>query len=308
MVRPLASFALALARRARSGGLIINEHTLDPDQTRQHVQVLGRWFEFIPLEELPRRLDQSDGRPFCLLTFDDGKRSNAIETAPELERLGVPAVFFLVASFVGGRTPLWFDRYRALRAKLGTPPFGLGRQIVKQLPHELLLERLERACTRYGVEADMEDDDVRPMTWDEARSLHRRGFRIGSHGFTHAVMTRERLPDAFDNIAKGIARVSAEIGSPCTSFAFPNGNYTAELAQHALRCGVTTVMTTEPTWVDRTFPLWRLPRVQLYGSDSREKIEFKLVLAATGRILTNPDSTGRVYTRINRLARRAVGR
>ena len=308
MLSVLGSGTLALTCRLKAGGLIVNEHVLDRDETRRHVHVLGRWFDFIGLDELPRCLDRRGKRPFCLLTFDDGKRSNATAVAPELERLGVPAVFFLVASFIGGGTPLWFDRYRALRARLGTPPFGLSRRIVKQLPHEMLLERLARACARYGVEADLTDDDVLPMTWDEARGLHRRGFRIGAHGFTHAIMTRESRADAMENIAKGIARVGAEIGTPCTSFAFPNGNYTAELARHAVRCGATTVMTTEPTWADRRVPLWRLPRVQLCGSDSREKIELKIALAATGRILANPDGTGRVYARINRRARRAARR
>jgi len=56
--------------------------------------------------------------------------------------------------------------------------------------------------------------------------------------------------------------VSSEVGAPCDTFAFPNGNYGPALAQHALRCGARTVMTTEPSW--RTaVALWRLPRIQL---------------------------------------------
>lgn len=141
------------------------------------------------------------------------------------------------------------------------------------------------------------------MTWDHARDLHKRGFRIGAHGVTHAIMTRETKLDAFDNIARSIAQVSAEIGAPCTSFAFPNGNYTAELAKHAVRCGARMVMTTEPTWANETFPLWRLPRIQLFGRQSRGKMELKIALSATSRILANPDGTNRVYKAINRLSR-----
>ncbi len=204
-------------------------------------------------------------RPFCLLTFDDGYRSNATEAAPELERLGVPACFLVVTGFVGGKTPLWFDLYSLLRKKLGTPPPGLSPRVVKQLPHDLLVERIERACRQHGVSADLDDDHVASMTWDHARALHRRGFSIGAHGATHAILTRETREDAFENIARSIARVSAEMGAPCAVFAFPNGNYTAELAKHAMRCGVRMVMTTEPTWADGRFPLWRLPRVQLFG-------------------------------------------
>jgi peptidoglycan/xylan/chitin deacetylase (PgdA/CDA1 family) len=175
-------------------------------------------------------------------------------------------------------------------------------QVIKRIPYDSLVDRLERACVQCGVEADLSNDDVRPMTWDEARNLHQRGFSIGAHGDTHAILTRVARLAAFQNIAKSIAKVSEEIGVPCTSFAFPNGNYTPELAQHAIRCGVKTVMTTEPMWVNKTFPLWRLPRVQLFRTDSRGKMELKIATAAPGWLRSNPDGTGRLYRKMHRLA------
>jgi peptidoglycan/xylan/chitin deacetylase (PgdA/CDA1 family) len=306
MLNVIGSLSLALARHFKSGGIIVNEHVLNQEQTRRHVDVLGRWFDFIHLDDLPERLCRRNKKPFCLLTFDDGKRSNATIVAPELKRLGVPAVFFVVTRSLGGDKPFWFDRYWALRAKLGTVPSALRLHVLKQLPYELLTARLEHACSQYGVEADLSNDDVRPMTWEDARNLHRQGFSIGAHGDTHAILTRETRTAAFESIAKSIARISEETGAPCTSFAFPNGNYTAELAQHAIRCGAETVMTTEPTWLDETFPLWRLPRVQLFGNYSRGKLKLKMAVAATGRILSNPDGTGKSYRVFHRLYGRSV--
>src|SRR4029077_13815532 len=124
------------------------------------------------------------------------------------------------------------------------------------------------------------------------------------HGFTHAILPRETKPAALENIEKSIAKVREEIGAPCASFAFPNGNYTAELAQHAIRCGVRMVMTTEPTWADESFALWRLPRLQFFGNDSPGKIKLKTAVAAAGLVLNHPDGTGKLYRAINRLARR----
>jgi len=308
MLNAIGTISLALVHPFKTGGIIINEHILDQEQTRRHVELFGRWFDFIELHELPERLHRPRKRPFCLLTFDDGKRSNATVVAPELEKLGVPAVFFVVASSLDCRKPLWFDRYKALRKKLRNVPPDLELRILKQLPYAALIERVERACARHGVEADLDDDDVALMTWEQARSLHQRGFSIGAHGFTHAVLTRETKLAAFGNIEKSIAKVREEIGAPCASFAFPNGNYTAELAQHAIHCGVRMVMTTEPTWADKSFALWRLPRLQFLGTDSAGKIKFKTALAAPGLVLNNPDGTGKTYRAINRLAKRRDGR
>jgi peptidoglycan/xylan/chitin deacetylase (PgdA/CDA1 family) len=303
MLDVLGSLSLGLVQRCKTGGVIVNEHTLDREETRRHVEVLGRSFDFIQLNELPERLHRHSKRPFCLLTFDDGKRSNATQVAPELEKLGVPAVFFVVSSSLGCQTPLWFDRQRALRKKLGAVPPGLELNTLKQLPYDLLVDRIERACSQYGVEADLDDDHVGLMTWEQARSLHQRGFSIGAHGLTHAILTRETKLAAFENIERSIARVREEIDAPCSSFAFPNGNYTAELAQHAIRCGVKMAMTTEPTWADASSALWRLPRLQFSATDSPGKIKLKIAVAASGSILKNPDGTGKTYRQINRLAK-----
>ena len=295
-------------RSASGCGIIVNEHTLTAAQTREHVDILGRWFDFIHHDDLLDRIEGPGRRPFCLLTFDDGKRSVYATTAPELERLGVPAVFYVTTQFLADGRPLWFDRYEALLASLGSAPFGLERETVKQLPIGLIHERLERACARHGIAADVRDDDVRAMSWDEGRDLAQRGFTIGAHGSAHAVLTRETAANALAGIEQSIADVTAEIGKPCSTFAFPNGNYTAALAQHALKCGVRTVMTTEPVWADRCFPVWRLPRIQLFGGQGRLKIDSKVALSAAGCVLANPDDTGRLYRRIARLSRASIRR
>src|SRR6266542_1896036 len=90
-------------RKPIKAGVIINEHTLTALQTHRHVNVLGRWFDFIHHDQLLDRIQRPRARPFCLLTFDDGKQSGYTETAPELERLGVPAVFYVTTRFLSER-------------------------------------------------------------------------------------------------------------------------------------------------------------------------------------------------------------
>jgi peptidoglycan/xylan/chitin deacetylase (PgdA/CDA1 family) len=291
----LSNGALGLAALLRNGGVIINEHTIDAMHIRLHIEVLRRWFDFIELDDLPNRLAHPKKRPFCLLTFDDGKESNATQVAPELLRLGVSAVFYVLTEAVGSGGPLWFDRYAALRRTLGRAPRGLGEEFVKRLPFAVLKERLDQACAEHGVEADMASEHIRPMNWQQVRALARNSFTIGAHGLSHAILTNETEVAARAEIDQSLSRVASETGSPCTTFAFPNGNYTPGLAQHALKSGARTVMTTDPVWVDRQCPLWRLPRIQLSSSFPPARISLKLAAAATGRILQNPDGTGRSY-------------
>jgi hypothetical protein len=105
-------------------------------------------------------------------------------------------------------------------------------------------------------------------------------------------------------IEESLAIVTSELGVRCNTFAFPNGNYTFELARYALLCGATTVMTTEPMWVDGHAPFYRLPRIQLFGEFTRARIELKTALAGLRGVLENPDGTGRAYRSIENRSRR----
>ena len=289
-------------RGSRPGGVVVCGHTLTAAQARFQVEALARWFDFIHHDDLMERLERTHTRPFCLLTFDDGKRSNATELAPELARLGVPAAFYVVTEFLTAGEPLWFDRQHALVDTLGYTPADLDQPTLKRLPLREVNERLDRAFARHGISPDLQSDDVRPMSWEDARRMARHGFTIGAHSVRHATLTNESEHDALSDIERSIATVSAELGAPCASFAFPNGNYTPRLAQHALEAGVQTVMTTEPVWADAHTLPWRVPRIQLFGGHTRAKIELKLAAAATGRVLVNPDGTGREYVRQRHVA------
>lgn len=306
MLHLATSWLLALAVRSQRGGVIVNEHTLSREQTRFHVEVLGRWFDFIGLAQLPTRLNAPGRRPFCLLTFDDGKRSNFTEAAPELEQRGVPATFYLTTDFISRGNALWFDRHRGLLNALGRCPAGLELSELKQLPLGTITERIERAGREHNWRLQDDSDHVRPMSWKEARALSERGFTIGAHGVTHAILPCEAPARAFAEIEESFARIRTELGQACRTFAFPNGNYNQPLVRHALQCGADTLMTTDPTWVGRRTPLWRLPRVQLFGHFSQARIELKLALAVLPGALANPDGSSRLTGFRNRSVRRLV--
>jgi peptidoglycan/xylan/chitin deacetylase (PgdA/CDA1 family) len=293
---------VAAACLVKKGGIIINYHTLTRAETESQVELLSGFFDLVDHAGLVSRLNSPGKRPYCLMTFDDGKCSNASVAGEELTRLGVPAVFFVVTQFLTlGTKPLWFDRAAALVRRLGTDASGVDIDSLKLLPEAMRDERLDRLCAHFGVDADMSDEHVRPMTWDQARRLNRQGHTIGSHTRWHCILPYESLEFAKEDVSESILAVSREIGEPCETFSFPNGNYTAELARHAMAHGVHSVMTTEPTWVSPRCPPWRLPRIQLHAGHHRSRHSGKIGAAAVGRFLKNPDGTGRAYVKVNRL-------
>lgn len=298
MEKFLLGLAKLLLRNYFSNGIIIGNHTQDRYQVAVEVETLGPYFEFIHHDDLFDRMGMEKQKPFCLLTFDDGKKINAMETAPALEKLGVPAVFYLVTDSVSSKKPLWFDRRNAIIKRLGNIPEELKPEQLKRMPLAQIHAQLDQFAEKYPVCPDTNDPYVGAMSWDEARTLHKKGFTIGAHTRNHPILINESLEVAKGEIRGSIASVTREMGQDCVTFAFPNGSYTDNLALFAASCGVKTVMTTDPIWVGASAEMWRLPRIDIYNHYDPQKILIKVAAALPGCLLKNPNGTGRAYAMV----------
>lgn len=277
-------------------GIIVGNHTQNRIQIKHQVDILGRYFEFIHHDEVAGRIQQKKKKkPFCVLTFDDGKKMIAEQTAPELEKMGVPAVFYLVTDMVSENQPLWFDCRNALKKAALTPKENQQLAQLKTLPIEHIHKYLAQLCEKYQVMPDMDDPCVVGMSWADVQKLYKKGFTIGAHTCSHPVLTNETHENACGEIRRSIDLVSEKMGVQCPSFAFPNGNYTQHLARYAMACGVNTVMTTDPMWVNSRTRVWRLPRIDLYNHYGAPKMLVKITAAIPGFVLKNPNGTGRAY-------------
>ena len=63
-------------------------------------------------------------------------------------------------------------------------------------------------------------------------------------------------------------------------------------------------MTTDPLWASPSSSPLALPRVQLHSGAPLRRSLLKLAVASVPGVLQNPDGTGRVYVRVDRLRRR----
>lgn len=87
-----------------------NPITCTVDQFRRYCDFFAQHFRVIPLSEMVDRL--IGGRPLggCLsITFDDGYLDNYEIAAPELEKRGLPATFFIASGLIGTNTQPWWD-------------------------------------------------------------------------------------------------------------------------------------------------------------------------------------------------------
>ena len=85
--------------------------TIGVEMFERYCRFFGRHFRVTALGDLVERLER--GLPVdrrLVITFDDGYLDNFAHAAPVLERLGLPATFFVVSQFIGTNTVSWWDR------------------------------------------------------------------------------------------------------------------------------------------------------------------------------------------------------
>ena len=154
--------------------------TIDAGTFERHCRFFARHFRVVSLRNLVSRLEHGMRLDRHLaITFDDGYRDNFENALPVLEKLSLPATFFVVSDWIGTDVVPWWDRERGVRH-----PW---------------------------------------MTWDEVRSLHRKGFEIGAHSRTHVDLGTVSQAEAREEILGARLDLERQLGASVESFAYPYG-------------------------------------------------------------------------------------
>ena len=248
-------------------------------------------YDIIAQDALAQRLRAPGGRPFAVLTFDDGYRDNAEFALPILRRHAAPATFFITTGFADGYGRLWWLELEEAIRRLDRVLFTHdGRDFdlparddgEKQIAFETTYWRLRSGdeATLLAIIADLAAQagiDSRAltrglcMTWDEIATVAADPLiTIGAHTVSHPMLARHDDVTARYEIVQSRDRVAGELGINVEHFAYPVGDPGSAgprdfaLAQEA---GFTTAVTTRPghVFAGHAEHLHALPRVSVNG-------------------------------------------
>jgi peptidoglycan/xylan/chitin deacetylase (PgdA/CDA1 family) len=221
----------------------------DPREFARQMELVARACTPIGLDEVldffetGRRLPPNP----VLVTFDDGYRDNREHAQPILDRLGIPACFFVTTGNVTHRRVFWWDRVAYLFAstRVGTaritypvplllrPGTDGGRsrrtvvRLIKSTPGldiERFLGHLARALrVDWDGELEREAADRLVMTWDDIRALAASGMEIGSHTRSHRVLHTLAPAQLSAELAGSRADIEGAIGRPARAISYPVG-------------------------------------------------------------------------------------
>jgi peptidoglycan/xylan/chitin deacetylase (PgdA/CDA1 family) len=225
------------------------------------------------------------GRPLptraVAITFDDGYRDQLELAVPMLERLGLPATFFLIPGVLSRTVRPWWElvAWAFMRASrdaiawegttmaLRTPAERRAAllAVIEQLKRHAGAERetaLEELTDALAPAGDPSDDQMF-LDWDGARRLARGRLTVASHTFHHGILSQEDERTQRDDLLMSRQQLERELGVPVDLLAYPNGrlgDYDQTTMAAARQAGYTHAVTTMPGWNRRSTPSYEVLR------------------------------------------------
>lgn len=222
-----------------------------PELLRKNLEWMRRKrFQFLSLETA---LEQwLSGVPLpaksAVVTVDDGFQDQFDIGAPLFEAYDCPATFFLISDFIDGKLWPWDDQIahavkhtRRARARIELPggtsvDIALEDERAREAAVTALQDALKNQpgagiyASAASIAAQLQVElpespppDYRPMSWQQAEQLCRRGHGIAPHSKTHRILSRLSLDASRDEIIGSHRAVATHISKPSAVFCYPTG-------------------------------------------------------------------------------------
>jgi peptidoglycan/xylan/chitin deacetylase (PgdA/CDA1 family) len=269
----IGSGALRLASRfAGKGAAIIMYHSVQDDPAasfdqlggiihptsvfRGQMEIIARHYHPVTLDQILLFVKGERALPPrpVVVTFDDGYSDNYHVAKSVLDKLGIPAVFYVAVASIDRQILPWPSvlRHAFLTGQQARwqEPGGVSWDLRTRERRLQAFEQASRHCAKLSGKAQEGFlDDVRRaldaptptpqgppmMTWDEIRALDHSGHTVGSHTMTHPNMAQVALDEARLEFAESKHRLEQELGKPVPHFSYPCPALQPHWSDHTIR-------------------------------------------------------------------------
>jgi peptidoglycan/xylan/chitin deacetylase (PgdA/CDA1 family) len=277
-----SGLSAAMARRQDCGRILMYHGIVEQEAQALTAQLhfMARHFKVVSLETMVDRLANNAALETneIVLTFDDGLRNNLSIVYPILQKLQMPATFFVCPQLVETETWLWNNEARCRLQTLSSPalsdlskslraPNDSSEKIIEWMKTLPLQERLEAEETIQRATVHFQPTAAQHaafdmMNWDDLRSLDPRLITVGSHTMSHPILTTLSDQQIETELVESGQSLEQHLQRSIDFFCYPNGSYD-ERAYEIAKKTYRAALTTENGVVHRheSMDLHRLPRI-----------------------------------------------
>lgn len=220
----------------------------NPEQFDWQMAWISRHFTPLSVSEIVDCLDKKKQLPAgaVAVTFDDGFADNYTHAFPVLRTRRIPACVFLSTDYIGSDRPYWFEAIAGLLMaapvrSVKLPSLGhalpradehairredirLALSELKRMPDEVRRSSLGALGLQMHGPADARvGEGAHAMNWSQVREMAQAGVEFGSHGASHAVLSRLDATDLARELTDSKLTIERATGAPVTAIAYPVG-------------------------------------------------------------------------------------
>ena len=319
----VGSRALRLAADLRSPSLaILMYHSVLPDPESQadtlggiihsesafhaQMELLCKDYRVVDLDRALLYLESGGALPkrAVVVTFDDGYADNYEIAMPILNRLGVPATFYVTVECVENRTLPWPSRlrfsFRRTEVAAWIDPagkaWGLGNSSQRE---QAFLAACDLCCQQngklqedfvVGIEESLQSAVGREMcslmmNYDQMRGLVSQGHTVGSHTMTHPNMAHLAQDDARAEFGESKQRLESQLKAPVKHFSYPcpalSPHWNERTVEQSREAGYDSAVTTDSRLTHHGDDPLCLPRIR--PTKTVDGLRWNLECAFAGR-------------------------
>jgi peptidoglycan/xylan/chitin deacetylase (PgdA/CDA1 family) len=268
-------------------GIIVTDRSF-----ARHLQVIRRHLRPLSADAFLSTLERGeafqDGS--CLVTFDDGWVDNHAQAHPELRRHGIPALIFLATDYIGSRDCFWQEKlghlfYRALESvpgraaleDLGLDPGDSDDENAvrarvqawvaeyRRRPYDQVTAAIDILCEALSIApADAAGELDRFLDWAQVRAMQEDGIRFGAHTCSHRILTRLAPAVIARELHDAPELIGRETGHRPRLFAYPNGDFDADIAGQVRAAGYGAAFSTVRGHVSANDDRYAIRRVNIH--------------------------------------------
>ena len=257
--------------------------TVSPRNFLIHMRYLKKNYNIISLNKLVSYLKQGRvPKRSIVLTFDDGYVDNYLYARPILEKLNIPATFFIATFNINTNKAFWWDRLARVfhpeqklplriplfNCKLSNPSkrketFWHIYQVLQSSSPQII-DKIVTYLEQWAKLGEAKDYSCRVMNERDIRELaDNRLFQIGVHTHHHSNLSSQTALLQRQEIQHSKQILENITDNPMKYFSYPYGskdNYTVQTVRILKKSGFEAACSNYAGLVDEDTDLYELPR------------------------------------------------
>lgn len=242
----------------------IDELRVSPECFEEFLRKQQQRLEFISIDEVPERManQKKGGKPFGVITFDDGYEDNYTYAYPILKKHGIPFTIYVSINLVNNHAPIWNypliieriikkngeldingEHYYCWTQEQKNETFKILKALLFFLSYEHLQEEFKRLFAEYLT------DDVflqNTMIWGQIEEMAKDPLcTIGSHTMSHCRLTIKDDASLQYELGESKRILEQHIGKSVEHMSYPYGwkyDVSAEAIAYAQQIGYKTAL------------------------------------------------------------------